>query len=65
MYTTGAAYASKEETLKGSIEAGKFADMTVLSDDLFSVSPIDIAKIAVELTVVGGKIVFTRKNQGQ
>jgi len=65
MYTTGAAYASKEETLKGSIEAGKFADMTVLSDDPFSVSPIDIAKIAVELTVVGGKTVFTRKNQGQ
>jgi len=65
MYTTGAAYASKEETLKGSIEAGKFADMTVLSDDPFSVSPIDIAKIAVELTMVGGKTVFTRKNQGQ
>ncbi len=60
MYTVGGAYASKEEKLKGSIEEGKYADLTVLSSDPFSVPPMNIANIAVEMTVVGGKIVFSK-----
>jgi hypothetical protein len=61
MYTIDAAYASGEENLKGSIEEGKFADMTVLSEDPFSVSPKDLGRIAVKMTVIGGKTVFSKE----
>jgi hypothetical protein len=40
---------------------GKYADMTVLSDDLFGVPPDDIKKIDVEMTIVDGKVVHARK----
>ena len=54
-YTMNAAYASFEEDVKGSIEVGKFADMIILSDDLFEMKPDDIAKVEPLLTIVGGK----------
>jgi predicted amidohydrolase YtcJ len=60
MYTVNAAYASCEETLKGSIEQGKFADFTVLSGDPRVVQLNQIENIAVELTIVGGKIVYQK-----
>ena len=55
-----AAYASLDEAEKGTIEVGKLADFTILSDDLFSVEPDMIKKIKVETTVVDGKIVYSR-----
>ena len=60
MYTFNAAYASFEEELKGSIEAGKLADLTVLSNDPRIVPPNEIANIAVELTIVGGRVVYQK-----
>ena len=58
MYTVNAAYATSEETLKGSVEEGKLADLTVLSDDP-NVAPVSkIGDIKVKMTVVGGKVVF-------
>jgi len=57
-YTIGAAYFSFEEQVKGSIEIGKYADFTVLSHDPFDVQLDDIKDIRVEMTVVGGKVVF-------
>ncbi len=60
MYTLDAAYASFEEYMKGSIEPGKLADLVVLSDDPLQV-PIDkISEINVEMTIVGGKIVYSK-----
>ncbi len=59
MYTVNAAYASCEETVKGSIEEGKLAVFTVISNDPCMVAPSEIQKIAVELTVVGGKVVYS------
>jgi predicted amidohydrolase YtcJ len=59
MYTMNAAYASCEENLKGSIEEGKLADFTVLSNDPHAVASSEIQKIIVEMTVVGGKVVFS------
>jgi predicted amidohydrolase YtcJ len=59
-YTLNAAYASFDEDKKGSIEVGKFADLTVLSDDLFAVPPDKIKDIAVEFTVVNGKVVYAK-----
>jgi hypothetical protein len=60
MYTVDAAYSSKEENLKGSIKAGKTADLTVLSGDPRNVSPNEIEKINVEMTLVGGRVVYPK-----
>jgi predicted amidohydrolase YtcJ len=57
-YTTNAAYSSFDENKKGTIEAGKLADLTVLSTDLFSISPDDIKNVQVEMTIVDGKVVY-------
>lgn len=59
IYTINAAYASFEEKIKGSIEAGKLADLTVLSDDLRKIEPSKIRDVRVEMTIVGGKTVYT------
>jgi predicted amidohydrolase YtcJ len=60
MYTVDNAYSSGEENLKGSVETGKLADLTVLSDDPNAVSPNEIEKIKVKLTLVGGRIVYPK-----
>jgi predicted amidohydrolase YtcJ len=60
-YTLNAAYASFEEDDKGTIEVGKLADFTILSDDLFNMEPDMIRKAAVEMTIVEGKVVYTRE----
>src|ERR1700722_10072411 len=56
-YTRGSAYSTFAETQSGSLEAGKFADLAVLSQDIFSVPSKQVGKTAVLLTMVGGKIV--------
>ena len=58
IWTLGSAYATFEETLKGSIEPGKLADFVVLAADPTRVAPQDIRKIRVERTYIGGKCVF-------
>jgi predicted amidohydrolase YtcJ len=57
-YTLDAAFAGHRETTEGSLEAGKLADLIVLSQDLFKIEPSDIAKTEVLLTMVGGKVVY-------
>jgi hypothetical protein len=56
--TLHGAYASFEESLKGSIEPGKLADLVVLGQDPMQVDPMTIIQIPVERTMVGGKWVF-------
>jgi predicted amidohydrolase YtcJ len=58
-YTTNAAYASYEETLKGSLEVGKLADFVLLDKDLSAIPAEDIAGVRVLQTVVGGQLVFS------
>ncbi len=60
-YTVNAAYASFEEDKKGTIEVGKFADITVLSDDLLRISVEKIREVKVEMTIVGGEIVYEKQ----
>ena len=60
MYTVDAAYSSNEENMKGSVETGKIADLTVLSLDPRNVPPNEIEKIKVEMTIVGGRIVYSK-----
>jgi hypothetical protein len=57
-YTLGAARAGFFDKTEGSIQAGKWADMIVLSQDLFKIPPIQIHNTKVLYTMVGGKIVY-------
>jgi len=58
LYTINAAYASFEEGIKGSITPGKLADIVVLSDDPTGVPPERIKDIRVEMTILGGEVVW-------
>ena len=58
-YTWGSAYASKAERVKGSIEVGKLADLTVLSEDPVAVSPDRIAGLAVTATIIDGELRYS------
>jgi len=60
-YTLGAAYASGEETDKGSLEVGKLADIVVLSHDVLHAQPPDLLRTQVEMTIVGGHVVYERE----
>ena len=59
MYTINNAYASFEEDIKGSIEPGKLADLAILSHDLLDCPAEEIREIQAEMTIVGGKIVYS------
>ena len=56
--TYNGAYSSYEENIKGSLEVGKLADMIILSDDILAIDPMDIVKLTVDLTMIGGEIVY-------
>lgn len=58
MWTIWAAKSMGQDAIKGSLEEGKFADMTVISDDIFSVPTEKIKDIKSIKTIVGGKIVY-------
>ena len=53
----GSAWFSKEEDVLGSLEAGKLADLAVLSDDYLTVPESRIPKITSLLTLQGGRVV--------
>ena len=57
-YTSSCAYAEFAEKEKGTLEAGKLADIVVLSQDIFRINPTDIEKTKVVYTIVGGRIVY-------
>ncbi len=59
-YTEKAAFLSWEENIKGTLEVGKLADMIVLDADPLSVAPKDIMSIKVDMTILGGKVVYQR-----
>ncbi len=54
--TLDAAYAAFEEDIKGSLEMGKFADVTVLSKDILEIPADEIPDTRVLYTIVGGKV---------
>ncbi len=58
MYTTGAAYTSFEEDIKGAISPGKLADMVILSADPLKSPPELIKDIRVEMTIIGGEVAW-------
>jgi len=61
MFTIWPAYAAFEENLRGSLQIGKLADLTVLSADIMRIPEMDILKTHCVMTVIGGNIVFEAK----
>ena len=61
MWTIWAARSMGEADLKGSIEPGKFADLTVLSDDIFTMPKENLKDVKALKTIVGGKVVYEAK----
>ncbi|WP_243292283.1 amidohydrolase [Bacillus sp. FJAT-47783] len=61
MYTLGGAYATNEEHKKGTLERGKLADLTVLSQNIFTLKNADeLLETKVEMTIIGGKVTYSR-----
>jgi predicted amidohydrolase YtcJ len=61
-YTAGAAYASGEEGIKGTLAPGKLADMAVLSQDIFAVDPMAILETEVVATLFDGEFVHRQED---
>ena len=57
-YTMGASYAEFADKDKGSITPGKLADVVMLGQDVLRLDPAAIKDVTVEMTMVGGKIVY-------
>lgn len=60
-YTITAAYASFDESIKGSLEVGKLADFVIMDQNLLEIDPIQIRRVKIVRTVVGGKTVYVVK----
>jgi predicted amidohydrolase YtcJ len=61
-YTRGSAYAGSQEAERGTIAAGKLADVVVLSRDVLAAGERDrIGEAKIDMTVVGGRVVYERK----
>lgn len=60
-YTLGSAKAGFMDDKVGTLEGGKYADMVVLSQDLFRLDPVDFPGVQVDLAVVEGEILYRRE----
>lgn len=60
MFTYNGAYASCEEDIKGSIEEGKLADLTILDGDFTKTAPDKIWDMKVDMTIIGGQVEYER-----
>ncbi|MCZ6877348.1 MAG: amidohydrolase [Acidobacteria bacterium] len=61
--TITSAWTFFEEDVKGSIEAGKYADLVVLGRDILSIDPLEIKDIPILMTMTDGKFVYVNPNQ--
>ena len=59
-YTTESAYVSFEENVKGRIRPGYFADLVILSEDIFTMPADNLRDTKVDATMVGGRFVYER-----
>ncbi|MCF8228617.1 MAG: amidohydrolase family protein [Bacteroidales bacterium] len=62
-HTYEAAYASFDEDVKGSIEIGKYADMTVWTRNFYNITPAEILDANVVMTIVGGTVYSTNNEE--
>jgi len=61
-YTINAAHASFGESKKGTIEKGKYADLTILSEDMTKIPRDKICDVSVDMVIVNGKITYSRRH---
>jgi predicted amidohydrolase YtcJ len=59
-YTSGSAYAEMKEKEKGTLAKGMLADLAVLSQDIFTVPAPSLPETQSVMTIIGGKVVYTR-----
>lgn len=57
-FTINGAYALFLDELTGTIEAGKYADLVILEQDLFEVAPINISSVRILQTIFRGEVVY-------
>jgi hypothetical protein len=62
-FTRNAAFASHAETITGSLETGKLADLVVLTRDIMQVPAAEILSTTVRMTIVGGEIVYESRTR--
>ena len=62
LYTTDAAWVTFEDGIKGTLEAGKLADIAVLDRDLFAIPEDELKEVCSVMTLVGGRIVHNTIN---
>ena len=60
-YTISNAYAAFEEDIKGTLEVGKLADITILSQDILTIPVDEILETEVDFTIVGGQTLYIRE----
>ena len=58
LFTSDAAWASRDEEVRGTLEVGRLADLVVLDGDLFHMDPADFPNVNIVETVLNGKTVF-------
>ena len=59
-YTRNGAYLTFEERVKGTLVPGMLADLVVLSENLLTIDPLRTMEVVVDLTVIGGRVVYER-----
>jgi predicted amidohydrolase YtcJ len=60
IYTVNGAYASFEETSKGTLAPGMLGDVAVFETDLFDVPPAELGSVKVDYTIVHGTVAYAR-----
>ncbi|MBX3071822.1 MAG: amidohydrolase [Thermomicrobiales bacterium] len=64
-YTVNGAYASHEESVKGTLKPGMFADVTIFETDLEGLSAGEVGTVRVDQTILGGEVVYSREGLTQ
>jgi len=64
-YTANGAWLTFEEESKGTLEPGMLADVVVLSENLLTLDPENIMEVEVDMTIVGGRVLFERPDGNQ
>src|SRR5687767_12467199 len=59
-YTLDAAFGAFQDNMLGSIKRGKYADFTIFSRDLMTISEAEILKTEVVMTILGGRVLFEK-----
>ena len=59
-YTMGSSYQMYNEDITGTLEEGKLADIVVLDKNLFEIDPEEILTTTVEMTMLDGKIIYSK-----